>query len=76
MDLAANFTLSSIAASLVVSMVGFVLFQYGRKEARFPQLLTGLALLILPLFVPEALPMLGVSGACVGGMWIALRAGM
>lgn len=38
--------------SLVVSGIGYVLFHYGRKQVRMPQLLAGVALMVYPYFTP------------------------
>ncbi len=62
-------------ASLVIGSVGFGLFLYGKKELRYPQLFTGLALMIYPMFVPEPLWMIGIAAALLGGMWALLAAG-
>jgi hypothetical protein len=45
--------------SLIPSGVGFVLFVYGRKEQRWPQLAAGLALLIYPYFTDSVAVRLG-----------------
>jgi hypothetical protein len=58
-----------------VSSVGFVLFTYGRKQDRFPHLAAGLVLMIYPYFVGNAVPMLLVGAAIVGGLWLAVRSG-
>ena len=34
--------------SLVLSGIGFVLFRYGRKEDRWPQIVAGVALMLYP----------------------------
>ena len=44
----------SLFASLLVSTVGLFLFLYGKKTLRFPQLSSGLVLMIFPYFVPGA----------------------
>jgi hypothetical protein len=62
-------------ASLVVSAIGFVLFSYGRKMARIPQLVVGLAMLIYPYFVPSVIPMVIVAAGLSLGLWIAVRLG-
>jgi hypothetical protein len=62
-------------ASLIVSAIGFVLFSYGRKMARIPQLVVGLAMLIYPYFVPRVIPMVIVAAALSLGLWIAVRLG-
>ena len=66
---------ASIFLSLIVSGVGFVLFVYGRKQERWPQLVAGLVLMVYPYFVGGALPMLAVGAAIVGGVWLAVRNG-
>jgi len=65
-----------ILASLLVSSVGYVLFTYGRKQSRFPQLVTGLLLLAETFFAPGASWMLGIAGGLLMGFWLALRAGL
>jgi hypothetical protein len=70
-----SFDPSSLFLSLIVSSVGFVLFTYGRKQDRFPHLAAGLVLMIYPYFVGNAVPMLLVGAAIVGGLWLAVRSG-
>lgn len=72
MDLSA----SSLLAGLFASLLGFVLFRYGRKQARAPQLVTGMALMLFPYFVGGAWAIVGIATALVGALWIALRYGM
>jgi hypothetical protein len=61
--------------SLVISSIGFVLFVYGRKQARLPQLVVGLALLVYPYFVTALTPMLIVAAVLLGGLGVAVRLG-
>lgn len=70
-----NFDPASLFLSLIVSGVGFVLFTYGRKQDRFPQLAAGLVLMIYPYFVGSAVPMLLVGAAIMGGLWLVVRSG-
>jgi hypothetical protein len=65
----------SLFASLLVSTVGLFLFLYGKKTLRFPQLSSGLVLMIFPYFVPGAGWMLGIAGAVLLGTWALVRAG-
>jgi len=65
----------SLFLSLVVSGVGFVLFVYGKKQDRWPQLVAGVVLMVYPYFVGGVVPMLVVAVAVVGGLWIAVRRG-
>ena len=64
-----------ILSGMLVSSVGFGLFLYGKKQARFPQLLAGLAMMIYPGFVGSPLLVLGIGTALVGGVWMAVRSG-
>ncbi len=61
--------------SLVVGGIGFVLFVYGRKQQRWPQLAAGLALLIYPYFTGTVTTLLFVGVAICTGLWIAVRQG-
>jgi hypothetical protein len=64
-----------IVASLIVSSVGFILLNYGRKFARIPQIVVGLAMLIYPYFVPGVLPNVLVAVGLLALLWVAVRFG-
>jgi hypothetical protein len=64
-----------IVASLIISAVGFILLNYGRKFARIPQILVGLAMLIYPYFVPGVLANVLVAVGLGAVLWIAVRLG-
>jgi hypothetical protein len=66
---------AALYLSLVIGGVGFVLFVYGKKQDRWPQLVAGLVLMVYPYFVGSAVPMLGVGTAVVAALWLAVRAG-
>lgn len=70
-----DFDPASLVLSLVVSGVGFVLFSYGRKMQRFPQLVAGLGMMIFPYFVSSWVGVLGVAVAIVLGLWAFLNFG-
>ena len=56
--------------SLIPSGVGFVLFIYGKKEVRLPQLVSGLLLMVYPFFATSVTSLVGVGaviGAACGG---------
>jgi len=62
-------------ASLIPSGIGFVLFVYGKKQARWPQLTAGLLLMVYPYFT-SSLPALVAVGALIGScLWYAVRIG-
>ena len=62
-------------ASIVVGAVGFGFFQYGRKQQRIPQLVTGIVLMGYPYFVASVWWMLAIGVAIVAAMWATLKAG-
>ncbi len=64
-----------IFASLIVSSIGFILLHYGRKMARLPQAIVGLAMLIYPYFVPGVLANVLVAAGLLAVLWLAVRLG-
>ena len=61
--------------SLIPSGIGFVLFVYGKKQERWPQLAAGLALMAYP-YVATTVAMLVAIGLLIGiGLWFAIRLG-
>ena len=61
--------------SLVPSGLGFVLFRYGKKQDRWPQLVAGLALMVYPYFATSLLTLVGVGALIGASLWYALRNG-
>jgi len=61
--------------SLVTSGVGFVLFMYGKKQERGPQLVAGLVLMVYPYFVSTLAMSLGIFVAVVAATWLAVKQG-
>jgi hypothetical protein len=61
--------------SLIPSGIGFVLFVYGKKQARWPQLAAGLLLMVYPYFTPGLVSLIATGGAIGVGLWSALRLG-
>ena len=64
-----------LIASLLISALGFILLNYGRKFARVPQILVGLAMLIYPYFVPGVLANVLVAAGLCAVLWVAVRLG-
>jgi hypothetical protein len=61
--------------SLIAGGIGFVLFVYGKKQQRWPQLVAGLLFMVYPYFTSTITSMI-VAGAIVGALlWYALREG-
>jgi hypothetical protein len=61
--------------SLIPSSIGFVLFVYGKKQERWPQLVAGLLLMVYPYFTDSIATLVGVGIAIVAGLWLAVRGG-
>jgi hypothetical protein len=61
--------------SLVTGGIGFVLFIYGKKQERWPQLAGGIALMVYPYFVPTLALSLLIGAAIIAAVWIAIRQG-
>jgi hypothetical protein len=61
--------------SLVTSGAGFVLFVYGKKQERWPQLVAGIVLMVYPYFVDTLAMSVGIAVAIVAIMWLAIRQG-
>lgn len=61
--------------SLIPGGIGFVLFVYGKKRQRWPQLVAGLAFMVYPYFTPTVLSLTGVGAALAAALWIAVRSG-
>jgi hypothetical protein len=67
-------SLGWLLSSLLVGTVGMGLFVYGKKQARFPQLFVGMAMMAYPYFVASTLWMLVIAGGLVVGLWLSTRA--
>jgi hypothetical protein len=67
--------IAPLLVGFAVSALGFVLFYYGRRMRRIPQMATGVALMVYPYFVPGVLVMLAVAAVLVVAMWFAIQQG-
>jgi len=61
--------------SLIPGGIGFVLFVYGKKLQRWPQLAAGLAFMVYPYFTPNVTALAAVGIALGAALWIAVRLG-
>lgn len=66
---------AGILVSLFVSAIGFVLFSYGRKMTRGPQMLTGIVLMAFPYFVSGVWVILAIATAILLVLWGLLHLG-
>ena len=70
-----SFDPAVLLLSLLTSGAGYVLFSYGRRQARGPQVIGGVLLMVYPYFVSTFTGVL-VIGVLIGaGVWVALRMG-
>ena len=61
--------------SLIPSGIGFVLFVYGKKQDRWPQMAAGLLLMVYP-YLATSLVSLVAAGTVIGFiLWYAIRLG-
>jgi len=67
--------LESLVAGFFVSSVGYVLFSYGRKLSRIPQMCGGLILMVFPYFVPSVPWMLVIAGVLSTLIWVGVKMG-
>jgi hypothetical protein len=70
-----DFDPTLIFFSLIPSGIGFVLFMYGKKQQRMPQLVIGLVMMVYPYFTPTVLSMVGVGAALGGALYFMISAG-
>ena len=70
-----NFDPVVLLVSLIPSGIGFVLFTYGRKEQRWPQLLIGVLLMVYPYFTPTLGTMIAGGIALVSALYVLLALG-
>lgn len=68
-----NFDPTVLILSLIPSGIGFVLFTYGKKMQRLPQLVGGIALMIYPYFTPTATTMISVGVLICAAVWFAVQ---
>jgi hypothetical protein len=61
--------------SLITSGIGFVLFVYGKKQERWPQLAGGIVLMVYPYFVSTLAMNIAIGVAIVAAVWIAVKQG-
>jgi hypothetical protein len=71
-----SFDMGWLFASLIVSSVGYILFNYGRKLRRAPQAVAGIAMMVYPYFVHDLVVLLIVAAALSLTLWLAVWLGL
>lgn len=59
--------------SLIPGAIGSVLVIYGRKHQRWPQMVTGLILMVYPYFATTITSLVGVGVLIGAACWWAIR---
>jgi hypothetical protein len=70
-----DFDATLLIVSILPSAVGFVLFTYGRKEHRAPQLLFGVLFMVYPYFTPTLGIMLAGGIVLSAALYLLLALG-
>ena len=61
--------------SLIPGGIGFVLFVYGKKQGRWPQMVAGMLFMAYP-YLATTVWTLVIGGAAIGAaLWVAMRLG-
>ena len=55
--------------------IGFVLFVYGKKQARWPQLVAGLLFMVYPYFATNVESLVAIGLILTAGLWYAIWLG-
>jgi hypothetical protein len=70
-----DFDPTLLIVSMIPSGIGFVLFTYGRKEHRAPQLLFGVLFMVYPYFTPTLGIMLAGGVVLSAALYLLLALG-
>jgi hypothetical protein len=66
---------NALLVSLLFSGIGFVLFAYGKKQARVPHMAAGVLLMVYPYFVSNLIVMAAIGVGIVALVWLAVWLG-
>lgn len=56
-----SLSIAELVAGFLFGSIGFVAFVYGKREALWRPMFTGLALMIYPYFVAQTLPLFAIG---------------
>lgn len=73
MDLLNNPNL--LLTSLLVTSIGLVLFMYGKRQARWPQMAIGVTMMVYTYFVSSVLVAFAIAAGLIVLLWLLLRLG-
>jgi 4-hydroxybenzoate polyprenyltransferase len=64
-----------LGLSVLTGAIGLGLFLYGKREARWPQLVVGLLFMVYPYFTASVASLVIVGALLGGALWYLLRTG-
>jgi len=70
-----NFDPTWLLLSLIPSGIGMVLFIYGKRQARLPQVIVGMLFMVYPFFTTTVTSMIVVGVVLAVLLWVLLRTG-
>lgn len=70
-----NLDPSWLLLSLIPGAIGVALLMYGKKQARWPQVVFGLLFIVYPYFTNSVTSLLVVGVLLGGALWSLLRTG-
>lgn len=65
---------NSLMASFAFGMVGMGMFMYGKKSGRLVPLGAGIALMVVPYFIPNLIALVAVCVALMAAPWVVREA--
>ena len=65
----------SLLTGVILGVVGTALFVYGKKQERFPPMIAGVALCVIPYFVASVVALWLIAAACISGLYLQSRYG-
>ena len=70
-----SFDATTLFLGLITGGIGFVLFVYGKKQERWPQLAAGLAFMVYPFLATSVVALIAWGALISVGLWSMLRLG-
>ena len=61
--------------SLITGAIGLALFLYGKREARWPQIVVGVLFMVYPYFTVSIASLIVVGVILAGVLWYLVRKG-
>jgi hypothetical protein len=66
---------NALLSSLFISSIGLVVFMYGKRQGRLPQMVIGFVLLVYTYFLSSVAWIFVIAGLLLGLLWLLVRLG-